>query len=100
MKTTNLIPLEQFCENYNVEITFINSLDDYGLIEIVRIEKNSFIQPEQLRDIEKMVRLHYDLQINIEGIEAISHLLNRVNNLQEELNILKNKLHSREWDEF
>jgi hypothetical protein len=39
-----------------------------------------------------MVHLHYDLDINIEGIEAISHLLDRVDNLQRELITLKNRL--------
>lgn len=91
MKTTDLIPVQQFCEHYNVEISFINTLNEFGLIQIVRVETKPFIQPEQLKDIEKMIRLHYDLQINIEGIEAISHLLTRVNQLQEEIIALKNK---------
>jgi hypothetical protein len=38
------------------------------------------------------VRLHYDLDINLEGIEAITYLLNRVKNMQAEIIALKNRL--------
>ncbi|WP_337813549.1 chaperone modulator CbpM, partial [Parabacteroides johnsonii] len=37
-------------------------------------------------------RMYYDLSINIEGIDAIHHLLGRVESLQQEVNRLKSKL--------
>jgi len=42
--------------------------------------------------LEKFVRFYYELDINLEGIETISHLLERVNALQDELTMLKNRL--------
>ncbi len=36
--------------------------------------------------------MHYDLNINLEGIDAIYHLLNRVSALQQELETVKNRL--------
>jgi len=36
--------------------------------------------------------LHVDLDINIEGLDAISHLLQKVNALQNELVALRNRL--------
>jgi hypothetical protein len=38
------------------------------------------------------MHLHQDLDINLEGIDAISHLLKRMHDMQRELNMLKNKL--------
>jgi hypothetical protein len=67
-------------------------LHDNGLIEIFEIEESVFIQEDNLPEIEKMIRLHYDLDINIEGIEAIIHLLRRIEDLQDEIVSLKNKL--------
>jgi hypothetical protein len=32
------------------------------------------------------------MDINLEGIEAISYLLQRVENLQDEVNVLRNRL--------
>jgi hypothetical protein len=38
------------------------------------------------------MRLHYDLDINLEGIEAITCLLDRVRSMQEEIRELRNRL--------
>ncbi|MBA2250376.1 MAG: chaperone modulator CbpM [Chitinophagaceae bacterium] len=88
----NLIPADDFCTYYKVEYSFINSLEEYGLIELIRTEKTKFIDINKLHDLEKLVRLHYDLDINLEGIEAITHLLQRVEDMQQEIILLRNKL--------
>lgn len=92
METDNLISVQQFCINHNVEFAFINSLNEYGLIEVTTVEETQYIYKGQLKDLEKMIRMHYELDINIEGIDAISHLLNMVDDLHTELTSLKNKL--------
>ena len=61
-------------------------------MEIAIEEDDCFLHPEQLDAIEKIVRLHHDLRINMEGIDAIQHLLQRVENMQTEISFLKNKL--------
>jgi chaperone modulatory protein CbpM len=45
-----------------------------------------------------MIRLHHDLEINIAGIEAISHLLDRVESLNEDIRMMRNKLQFYESD--
>jgi hypothetical protein len=86
------IPVAVLCSHYNIEVSFITSLSEYGLLEIVTVEETPYIEEERIRDLEKLIQLHYDLDINLEGIDAIKHLLNRVENLQGELAALKNKL--------
>ena len=88
----HLIPADEFCTHYKVEYSFISSLQKHGLIQITTIDETTFIDEEHLQNLEKLVRLHYDLDINLEGIEAITYLLNRVKNMQEEIIELKNKL--------
>ena len=92
MEDENLIPADEFCIHYNVEYSFIHALQDNSLIQIVMREEKAFIPQSQLTEIERLLRLHYDLEINIEGIEAITHMLNRIEHLQHEVAILKNKL--------
>lgn len=99
METKNLILIEQLCSHHNIEISFVNSLHDFGLIKIVVIEDNKYLSHEQLKDIEKMMRLHYELDINMEGIDAISNLLHQINNLQLDLASAKNKLKLFEKDD-
>ena len=92
METTKLISITQFCANYNVPVTFINALQEYELVEITISENENYLQTNQLNDVEKMMRLHYDLNINFEGIDAIYNLLKQVEALQTEVTTLQNKL--------
>ena len=92
MQTEYLIAIDEFCAKHEIEVSFINSLEETGLIEITTIDQAGFIQVDQIRQLEKFIQFHYELDINIEGIETISHLLQRVNELQEEIVALKNKV--------
>ena len=99
MQSEDLIPASEFCIHYNTEFTFVQSLHQSGLIEITTIENTAFIQINQLHDLEKFVRFHYEMGINLEGIEAIHNILQRTNELQHEINRLKNKLQLYETEE-
>lgn len=92
MVTSNLVLIEQFCLISNVDFAFINALYDHGLIEIIVIENQKYISNEQLKDIERAIQFHYELNINIEGIDVIHNLLKQINDLQQELTLTKNKL--------
>ena len=61
-----------------------NRCNRAGLIEIITIKETGFIDTEQLPQVEKFVRFYYDLDINLEGIETISHLLKRIYTLQNQ----------------
>ena len=99
MQKENLIPANEFCLHHNIEVSFINSLQDYGLIECIIIDDNPFIAASQLTELEKLLRFHYDLDINLEGIDVIIHLLNRLESMQEEMAVLKNRLRLYETSE-
>lgn len=88
----HLISTDDFCTHYKVAYSFIDSLQQHGLIEITTINEHSFIDHEHLLNAERLIRLHYDLDINLEGIEAITALLSRVKNMQQEIIELKNRL--------
>jgi len=92
MEKEELVPVIEVCRHYNVEVAFINSLQEYELIEITTIEEVAFIHPEQLQRFEKLVRLHYDLDVNLEGLDVINHLLQRIEVMQHEMLALKNRL--------
>ena len=99
MQTEYLIALDEFCVNHGIEISFISSLRQTGLIEITNVNETGFIEAGQLQQLEKFVRLYYDLGINLEGIETINHLLNRINSLQDEITELRNRLRLYESNE-
>ena len=92
MHTEDLIPVDDFCASHNIEISFISTLQQNGLIEITTIRETCFIDADQLPQLEKIVRFYYELDINLEGIETITHLLQRIKSLQNEIVVLKNRL--------
>ena len=94
----HLISTDEFCSHYKVEYAFIDSLQQHGLIEVTKIDEHLFIDHDHLKNVEKLVRLHYDLDINLEGIEAITYLLNKVKQMQDEIVALKNRLSIYEED--
>ncbi len=95
----HLIPVEEFCRHYEIEYNFLYSLNESGLIQFTRIETKPTIEEEDIPRIEKMLRLHQELGINIEGLEAIIPLLDKIEHMQAELNLLRNRLPYFNWEE-
>lgn len=92
MQPENLIPAPAFCLHHHIEVSFIQSLQEYDLIEVTSIEEAVYLNEEQLGEVERMIRLHYELNINLEGIDAIMHLMKRLEATQNEMAQLKNRL--------
>ncbi len=90
MEQEDLIPAEDFCIYHNIEYSFITSLEDSGLIRVTSVERSTYIPSDELQKLEKFIRLHYDLDINIEGIETINHLLEKIEDMQKEILQLRN----------
>ncbi len=92
MDNSNLIQVQQFCILHEVEYTFISDLKNYGLITIIVQEENEYLDHNQLPLLEKLIRFHYDLGVNLEGIDIIYNLLTKIESLQSDLIQSKNKL--------
>lgn len=92
MNSKNLIQIKQFCIYHEIENKFITELHNYGLVQIIVLEEDEYLQPEQLPAVEKMIRLHYDLKINLEGLDVIANLLDKIEALQQNLTTTQNKL--------
>lgn len=92
MNDEHLIIASEFCTSHHIEISFIESLAQHGLVNTTAIGEELAISDTQLPLLEKMVRLHYDLDINLEGIETIFHLLERIEALQQEMHQLQKKI--------
>ncbi len=92
MRKDDLIPAEEICVRYKVERQFVSSLYESGIIEVVTIEETEYVHCDHLAEFEKMMRLHHELDINMEGLEAINHLLKQIQELQKNNRLLKNRL--------
>lgn len=91
MQTTEMIIVNEFCTHHQIDIAFIHALKDSGLIEVYTTKEKLCMPQEQLPNLEKMVRL-YEMDINLEGIETITYLLERMKEMQQQISILNSKL--------
>ena len=99
MQTEYLVAVDEFCASHNIEISFISSLQQNGLVQITTVGQTGFIDADQLPQVEKFIRFYYELDINFEGIETISHMLDRIRSMQDEIISLRNRLRLYELNE-
>ncbi|MFV8367230.1 chaperone modulator CbpM [Flavobacterium sp. XS1P27] len=92
MNIENLIAIPALCTHYKVELSFFNNLSEMGLLEVKTIEETQYIHPDAIYEIEKMIRIHQELDINTEGIDVVFNLLQKIDALQNELISTKNRL--------
>ena len=92
MHTEEMISARDCFAHYEIEPSFLDSSKDAGLIEITIINEEVFVPTAQLNHLEKMIRLYYEMDINVEGIETITYLLQRMNDMQQRIIQLSNQL--------
>ncbi|GAB3577477.1 hypothetical protein GCM10027578_45230 [Spirosoma luteolum] len=92
MQSVHLIPVRDFCVYHQVEITFVDTLVDTGLIETTVVNDTVYVAPTQLTQLEKLVRLHRDLHIHVTDLDVVASLLDRMESLQDQLLSLQNRL--------
>lgn len=56
MHTGQFITVDEFCAIHHIEMSFIFSLQQSGLIEISAMEETGFIDAGQLKQLEKIIR--------------------------------------------
>lgn len=92
MRTQDFFPVVKLCEQYNLEFTFFEELGEIGLIRIEVYRGKKCIHQDALNEVEKIIRIHRDLHVNLEGIDVVMHMLRRQEKLEAELLRLTNKL--------
>ena len=98
MQSEDMILASEFCIHHNIELSLIYSLYESGLVEITEIEEETFVPASQLIQLEKLVRLHNEMDINLEGIETITHLLHQIDTMHQQIQLLTNKLKMHETE--
>ncbi|MGJ8666439.1 MAG: chaperone modulator CbpM [Patiriisocius sp.] len=92
MDTTQFIEVTHLCKQYNITETLFNNFHEIGLITITVVETRPCIHIENIDTVEKIIRLHQELDVNPEGIDVIINLQEKMDALQQEINHLKQRL--------
>lgn len=89
---TELIIISEYCNKCHIEPSFIELLEEAGLIETQTEGNERYLFVSQLPELERYSRMYYDLSINIEGIDVIRHLLQRMEGMNHEMKLLRKQL--------
>ena len=93
MDKKTYISIQEICRHYHIPQSFFEEIKEFDILDKEVFDEDfQMINTEYLSDVEKIMRLRYELNINMEGIDVINNLLNRIHTLEEELNRLKKQI--------
>ena len=98
MDTEKYIPVLHLCDLYQIEISFFKDLNEEGLIELVSRQNSMYVHEDKLYKVERIIRIYRELNVNIEGIDVVLNLLEKVDKLQNEVNSMQSRLRLYEDD--
>ncbi|MDH6250511.1 chaperone modulatory protein CbpM [Chryseobacterium sp. H1D6B] len=86
------ISREELVKIYNIEITFFDELVDFGLLNVETENEVRYLMYEDLPVFERFANWHYDLEINLPGLEVIDSMLQKMERLKQRNRELIHKL--------
>jgi hypothetical protein len=86
------ISREELVKIYNIEVTFFDELVDSGLLNVEMENEIRYLMYEDLPSFERFANWHYDLEINLPGLEVIHEMLRKMEDLKQKNRELMNKL--------
>ncbi|EJL73537.1 chaperone modulator CbpM [Chryseobacterium populi] len=86
------ISREELVKIYNIEITFFDELVEYGLLSVQTENEIRYLTYEDLPAFERFANWHYDLEINLPGLEVIHDMLRKMDDLKQKNRELMQKL--------
>ena len=90
--TKQLISIHKLCESYQIPDSFFEELRQFELIPFETEADELMIDETVLPEVEKIMRLRFDLNVNLEGIDVIVNLLHQIEDLKSEIAFLRNRL--------
>lgn len=92
MSTDPLISAREFFTYHQLDVNFVVALEEQGMLETITIGPVRYLHPDQLGPLERLIRLHRELAVHVEDLDIVIHLLERLEQAQEQVNQLQNRL--------
>jgi len=92
MSHSKVIKIESLSIHYQVDRSFFQQLNDLGVIEIHSVDNMPCVDEQHLALLDKVVRLHQDLEINPQGLDVVLNLLDKIDSLEKSLVETQNRL--------
>lgn len=92
MEKPDFIAIVDLSVVYEVKLDFFNAIIEHDLLQVYEIEGAIHIDAVDIGRLEQIMRLINELKINVEGVDVILNLLERIQFLEEELTNRSDKL--------
>ncbi|KTD42494.1 chaperone modulator CbpM [Legionella quateirensis] len=90
IEETTTYTFVEVCHRYHIPEDLLIEMIEYGLFPNQPTDpKNIMMDQKALRRIESAFRLHRDLEINLPGVALALELLEKIEKMQNELDILR-----------
>lgn len=84
------ITLEELCEACSVTHEFVHILIEHDVIHVKSPEPTQWVFTEKELDrIKTALRLHRDLEVNMEAMKLVLDLISEINDLRAESNLIR-----------
>jgi hypothetical protein len=94
------ISIEEIIRLYKIDYSFVDQLIDSELLHPETENSIRYIIYEELPHLERFANWHYDLEVNLPGIEIIHKLLGQIEDLKHEnRRLLKNISNIENWED-
>jgi DNA-binding transcriptional MerR regulator len=90
------ITIEEFADFHQVTTELIKEFADFGLINMIQVERQYCIDTGHIERCERAIRIYKDLGVNKEGIEIILDMREKHAQMQQELRWLRHQLKKHE----
>lgn len=92
MPAEQLILVSEFCAHHSLDVHFVYLLEQRGTIQTILVEQSVYLPNDQVGRLEKLVRLHRELAVHADDLDIIANLLERLEDVQEQVVRLQNRL--------
>jgi chaperone modulatory protein CbpM len=89
MDENTTLSFVDICHQHHVPEELLRDLLEHGLFEVEGISNNLEFDMQMLQRIQSARRLQHDLGINLPGVVLVLELLDEMEQLRNELSILK-----------
>jgi len=88
----DVITVKEYCHIHQIDVAFINGLEESGLVQLVSVNRQRCIPHDALGAVERLINWHIELEVNPQGLEVANTLYQRILELQEEIARLRSAL--------
>ena len=92
MNQSKSIKIEILSLHYQVDSSFFLQLNEIGLLELQFVDEVPCVDEQHIAVLDKMIRLHQDLELNPQSLDVVLNLLEKITSLEKSLNETQNRL--------